>query len=175
MQWTIRQGDILDQSADVLVCSANPYLNLSGGVGGEFLIRYGDAMQQEMHAYLANQGVKHVPRGTVVRMPPCGSPYRAVLHAVGIDAFYDTSAQVVTEVVTRSLEMSAAESAQTITLAAIATGYGRLPLSDFADGIRPILEIAFPPVEHVVLCMRKKESVSELGKMLPTANVEFKT
>lgn len=91
MQWQLYHGDILDIPADVLVCSANVYLNLSGGVGGAFLQRYGLKMQEALREYLAATGVSHVPCGTVVEMPPCGSPYRAVLHAVAVDAFYETS------------------------------------------------------------------------------------
>ena len=39
MLWRLCVGDILDVPADVLVCSANVYLNLSGGVGGAFALR----------------------------------------------------------------------------------------------------------------------------------------
>lgn len=46
MRWIVKQGDILAEPADVLVCSANVSLNLSGGVGGEILRRYGDGMQK---------------------------------------------------------------------------------------------------------------------------------
>lgn len=46
MRWTLKSGDILDEPADVLVCSANVFQNLSGGVGGAILLRYGDAVQR---------------------------------------------------------------------------------------------------------------------------------
>ena len=36
MRWTIKHGNILNEPADVLICSANPFLNLSGGVGVGF-------------------------------------------------------------------------------------------------------------------------------------------
>jgi O-acetyl-ADP-ribose deacetylase (regulator of RNase III) len=39
--WTASAGEILDSAAEALVCSANPQLNLSGAVGGAFLLRYG--------------------------------------------------------------------------------------------------------------------------------------
>jgi O-acetyl-ADP-ribose deacetylase (regulator of RNase III) len=41
MEVEIKQGDVLEQGADVLICSLNIYLNLSGGVGGEILRRHG--------------------------------------------------------------------------------------------------------------------------------------
>lgn len=36
--WAASVGEILDLAADALICSANPQLNLSGGVGGGFLL-----------------------------------------------------------------------------------------------------------------------------------------
>ncbi len=166
MKWTVKHCDILDEPADVLVCSANPYLNLSGGVGGAFLLRYGDAMQRELHGYLSANNLRWVPRGEVVSMPPCGSPYKAVLHAVGVDAFYDTSAEVVTAVATKALQMAAELSSSKVTLAAIATGYGRLSLDDFAAGIRPVMERSFPPIKEVVLCLRNREDTDTLSALL---------
>src|SRR4051812_30921239 len=108
MRWSVHQGDILDVPADVLVCSANVYLNLSGGVGGAFLLRHGPAMQEALHRHLAERGIRHVNQGDVVRMPPCGGPYRAVLHAVAVDGFYESSPEVITAVVRESLRQSAA-------------------------------------------------------------------
>jgi O-acetyl-ADP-ribose deacetylase (regulator of RNase III) len=49
MRWTIKHGNIIDESADALICSANVMLNLSGGVGADLLGRYGLAMQKELH------------------------------------------------------------------------------------------------------------------------------
>src|SRR4051812_22493006 len=103
MKWQVSQGDILDVPADVLVCSANVYLALSGGVGGAFLLRYGAAMQEALLQHLASRGVRHLERGEVVTMPPCGSPYQAVLHAVAVDGVYDTTPEIVGEVVAESL------------------------------------------------------------------------
>jgi O-acetyl-ADP-ribose deacetylase (regulator of RNase III) len=85
MLWQLHHGDILDVPADVLVCSANVYLTLSGGVGGAFLLRYGPAMQQALFQSMADRNKRHVESGEVVTMEPFGSPYRAVLHAVAVD------------------------------------------------------------------------------------------
>ncbi|GEM_PF-6934871 len=93
MQWTITHGDILDVPADVLVCSANVFLNLSGGVGGAILFRYGEAMQKELHGILAHRQRRFVDRGEVIQISPCGTPYKALLHAVAVDALYESSPQ----------------------------------------------------------------------------------
>jgi len=47
----IKVGDILAEAADV-ICPANPWLNMSGGVNGAILSLGGEAMQQELHAFL---------------------------------------------------------------------------------------------------------------------------
>jgi hypothetical protein len=104
--WQITSGDILDVDADVLVCSANPFLTLSGGVGGAFLLRYGSAMQEFLQAHLDQLGVRHVPRGTVVQARACGSTFRAVLHAVAVDGMYESSPDVITDVLETAIKLA---------------------------------------------------------------------
>jgi O-acetyl-ADP-ribose deacetylase (regulator of RNase III) len=166
MLWRLSHGDILDVPADVLICSANPYLNLSGGVGGALLGRYGDAMQRELHGYLAERGVRFVQQGEVVQVEPCGTPYRAVLHAVAIDAFYESSSEVITGVVAKSLELAAALEASRVTLTALATGYGRLSLADFARGLLPLAEQSFGNVAEVLICVLGAPELDELHAVL---------
>jgi O-acetyl-ADP-ribose deacetylase len=160
MQWTVQTGDILEIPADVLICSANVFLNLSGGVGGAFLLRYGLPMQTALHQYLVERGCKHVPRGTVVRMPSCGSPYRCVLHAVAIDAAYESSSRVVEQVVRECLEIAVEQNAKTIALTALATGYGKLPVEDFAAGLRPLVGLQLLPLEQVVVVVRSDDDAA---------------
>ena len=93
--WQVHHGEILDLPADGLICSANVQLNLSGGVGGAILQRYGNEMQTLLHQHLEDRGLRHVLVGECVLMPSCGTPYRAVAHAVAIDGFYDTSAELI--------------------------------------------------------------------------------
>jgi len=93
MHWIVKHADILMEPADVLVCSANPFLNLSGGVGGEILLRYGDEMQTDLHRHLASRHLRFVQRGEVVQTASCGTPFKAVLHAVAVDGFYQSSTE----------------------------------------------------------------------------------
>lgn len=167
MLWQVYQGDILDVPADVLVCSANVYLALSGGVGGAFLLRYGPAMQEALQHYLAVKGIRHVERGEVISLPPCGSPYRAVLHAVAVDGCYESSPTIVAEVLTESLRQAAALAANTVALTAVATGYGRMSIRDFASGIRCVIGEAFPPLERVVIGLRSSFDTEELLALMP--------
>jgi O-acetyl-ADP-ribose deacetylase (regulator of RNase III) len=163
VRWTVKQADILDEPADVLVCSANVFLNLSGGVGGEILLRYGDAMQQELRCYLAGCGLHFVRQGEVVSCGPCGTPFKAVLHAVAVDGFYQSSPAVIEAVVAHSLRVAASLGAQRVALTALATGYGRMSLADFAAGLRPLLAQEFPPVAEVVVCLRNPHDAEELS------------
>lgn len=121
---------------------------------------------------MAENQLRFVERGEVIQMSPCGSPYQAVLHAVGVDVFYDTSAEVVRTVVTKALRIAAELSASKVTLSAIATGYGRLSLTDFADGIRPIMEASFSPIREVTLCLRNRDDADTLAESLPKVVLE---
>jgi O-acetyl-ADP-ribose deacetylase (regulator of RNase III) len=167
MHWSIHVGDILDVPVDVLVCSANVHLNLSGGVGGAFALRYGPAMQEALHGYLADNGLRFVHRGDVIEMPSCGSPYRTVLHAVAVDAAYDTSPEVVAAILSKSLCRSAALGARSVALAAVGTGYGRLSLPGFAEGLRDVMDREYLPVERVVIGLRSRHDAEELEALAP--------
>lgn len=169
MRWIIKHGDILNQRADVLICSANVYLNLSGGVGGEILRRYGPAMQDALHGHLAQIGRRFVDRGEVVVVPACGTPYKAVVHAVAVDAFYGSSAAIVESTVRKALTAAAEAGAGSVALTALATGYGRLPLVEFARGIAPLMAMEFPPVREVILCLSRREQAEELAGMIHPA------
>ena len=154
MELVVEHGDILDVKADVLVCSANPFLTLSGGVGGAFLLRYGREMQERLQRHLSNLGVRHVPPGTLVEMPPCGSPYLAVLHAVAVDGAYHASAVIVCQLLAASVRAAARISARSIAIPALATGYGHMTIEAFADAASSLAGVHAPPVERAILCLR---------------------
>jgi O-acetyl-ADP-ribose deacetylase (regulator of RNase III) len=171
MKWFLKYGDLLDEPADVLVCSANVFLNLSGGVGGAFLLRYGGEMQEELRRYLRDCQRTFVQPGAVIRMPPCGSPYKAVLHAVAVDAFYQSTPEVVREVMTKSLHTAAELEAGRVALAAVATGYGRLSMQDFAEALGPLTDTDIAPLREVLVCLRNRHDVEELANYLPGLTV----
>ena len=95
MQINIQVGDVLEVAADVLISTANPWLNLSGGVNGAILSAVGPTIQEELHAYLKSQGISAVPAGTVVQSNAGNLPFDCILHAVAIDPFYDSSVVLV--------------------------------------------------------------------------------
>ena len=169
MNWQFISGDILQVPADVLICSANVFLNLSGGVGGDVLLRHGRGMQDELHQFLARSGKAFVQQGDVVACGPHGLPVKAVLHAVAVDAFYQSSPQIVRAVVEKSLKMAAELGARRVALTALATGFGRLSMEQFAEGILPLREANHPPVEEVVVCVRSADECERVRSVFRAA------
>jgi O-acetyl-ADP-ribose deacetylase len=167
MNWHVHVGDLLDVRADVLICSGNVWLNLSGGVGGALLGRYGDAMQTALHRHLHDRNLRHIPPGTVVTLPSLGTPYRQVLHAVAVDAFYEATVQRVTQLYDECLRQAATSGARTVAAAALACGYGRMSAADFAQALAPIVERTYPPVETVVIGFRSPHDGADLKLALP--------
>ena len=49
MKIIIKVGDVLSEPADVLISTANPWLNLSGGVNGAIREAVGPDLQTELH------------------------------------------------------------------------------------------------------------------------------
>jgi len=166
MKWRVQCGNILDESADILICSANPFLTMSGGVGGAYLLRYGNAVQDELRQHLAAMNVRFAPRGSVVKTSAGGGPYAALLHAVGVDALYATTPEAIRETLRAALGMAAELNATKVTVAAIGTGYGRMSASDFARALAPLLKEDLPQVGEAVVCLRNSEDCDSIGRVV---------
>jgi O-acetyl-ADP-ribose deacetylase (regulator of RNase III) len=161
-QWQASVGEILDCPADALICSANPQLNLSGGVGGEFALRYGNEMQRLLHDWLAAQGRKFVEPGEVVAAPSCGSPFKLVVHAVAIDAFYDTGPEVIRRAYAAALAAIGEAGCRSVAAACLACGYGRMAPAEFVAAIRPTLGTSLAGIERVTFVSRDAELIELL-------------
>ena len=166
MRWELSHGNILEERVDVLVCSANVFLNLSGGVGGEILLRCGPTAQEELHQWLKERGRRFVQPGEVVTASPHGLPFKAILHAVAIDAFYHTTPDVLKAVVDKSIRTAASLEAGTVALTALATGFGRLSMHQFAEAVSPLLRLEYPPVAEVRICVKSRDERDELAAAL---------
>ena len=168
MSLHLHHGNLLDLHVDVLVCSANVSLNLTGGVGGELLLRYGGEMQKELHALLKSRERHFAQPGEVFlwRSPNC--PYLGVLHAVAIDGFYQSSVEMITKTCRVALQKAAALGAKRVALAALATGFGNLDLDDFASGLSPLLSEDFSPVEDLYLAQIEEYRYQELIEAFST-------
>lgn len=166
MQVEIKQGDVLKEPADVLICSANVYLNQSGGVGGEILRRYGNAMQLALHRYLVDHNLKFLQQGEVVETDGGGTGFQHVLHAVAVDAWYHSSAEIIARVLEKAFRLAAELGAKKVAVVALATGFGRLSMREFANGLRESIRNAYPPIETVSVCMEKVDQAEAIRAVL---------
>jgi O-acetyl-ADP-ribose deacetylase (regulator of RNase III) len=171
MRWTLKTGNIVDESADVLVCSANPHLTLSGGVGADLLARYGLAMQAALEQVVRQRTPHFIPQGEVIPYSDATLPYRAILHAVVIDGWYNSSPPIVEKTVATALRLAAGYGAKRVALAALATGFGHLSLAEFAEGVRPLLGREYPPVDEVCICLLEDYRVRELAEHFAGARI----
>jgi O-acetyl-ADP-ribose deacetylase (regulator of RNase III) len=151
-------GDVLDRAADVLVCPANPWLNMSGGIGGAVLARGGDSIQSELQSYLASLGRPVVDAGTVIVTDSGSLPFRQILHAVAIGPRYDSSVELVRQTLETCFERAAGLGARSMSVPAVATGYGQLSICSFAKAVLPLVTRDWPPLEDVRLVMFTEEN-----------------
>lgn len=170
--WHVVNADILDLAADGLICSANPSLNLSGGVGGAFALRFGSAMQEHLHRYLRESNRRFVQPGNAVVAPSCGSPYAAVAHAVAIDAFYDTNATLIFKTYCDALGQLAKKGCRNIVAACLGCGYGRCSPSEFRKAIQNLIAEPFDVIENVTLVTTNAELAELIADILNTAKAD---
>ena len=166
-QWAVHHGDIFEVSADALICSANVFLTLSGGVGGELMRRYGSVMQDRLTSYLKEHSLRHVTRGTVIAVDAAGTPYRVILHAVAVDGMYESSPEVVAGVTRRALLMANEYGAASAVMPALATGYGKLSMQQFIAGVQATARQTIG-VDRVTVAMRDDTMADRLRDTLTT-------
>ncbi len=160
---TVETGDVLQTNVDVLISTANPWLNLSGGVNGAILSACGSAIQEELHAHLKQLGVSAVPAGTVVRSDPGCLPFQDILHAVAIDLFYDASIEMVRSTFATALQMAVELGAVSVASPTLATGYGPLSIEEFGRAIAPLVNDSRFTTLTVTIVVRTKEGAMRLS------------
>jgi O-acetyl-ADP-ribose deacetylase len=121
--------------------------------------------------YLKQIGRKHVDPGTVVVVKPTGTPYRAIIHAVAVNAFYESSPALVRSLVRSSLLAAAESGARTVALTALATGYGKLRMSEFACGLVDVVAEDFSPVQEVTIVVRGADDAKEVSNIVPAVRM----
>lgn len=137
---TIKQGDILDEHVDIIVSTANPMLLMSGGVNGAILMRGGQDVQKELQDHLAALRRKFVDPGSVIVTGPGPLACKHILHAVSINAFYESDVELIANTVRNVLDAAAELKAGSMAIPALATGYGPLTVAQFAEGLREGLD-----------------------------------
>jgi O-acetyl-ADP-ribose deacetylase len=167
--WTVEHADLLDAQAEGLLCSANPYLNLSGGVGGAFGLRFGDAMQQYLHGYLRDNGLRYIEPGNAVFAPSCGSHFLAVAHAVAVDGFYDTSKDLILRTYDAAIRGLAERGCTTIAAACLGCGYGRVSDADFAEVATHLFTRRYDGISRITLMSTDANLIDAIRGALPDA------
>jgi O-acetyl-ADP-ribose deacetylase (regulator of RNase III) len=169
-RWDASHSDLLDAEADGLICSANPNLNLSGGVGGAFALRYGNAMQTHLHEYLRKNDLRFVEPGHAVVTPPCDSPFSAVAHAVSIDAFYDTDAKTILRTYDDAIRQLGDRGCVSIAAACLGCGYGRVSDSEFAEVAAILFTRRYDGISRITLTTTNADLVDAIRTVLAGAN-----
>jgi len=169
MKLTLTHGDILAERADAIVVTANPWLNLSGGVGGALLLAGDECVQQELHAWLKQTGQAWLPPGSIVCTEPgplAASGCRLLIHAVAIDALYQTDPQVIQRTLTAALRTTAERGMRTIALPALATGYGPLSIGEFYHAAEEVLRAEWPSIDECRLILKDAAALDEASAVL---------
>lgn len=162
MKTIIKVGDVLSEPADVLISTANPWLNLSGGVNGAIREAVGPDLQSELHEFLKHKGMSAVPAGSVVRSNPYTLPFKHILHAVAIDPFYDSTPNIVRAAFEKALDMALELQALTVSSPTLATGYGPMSISDFGNAVAPVIKKSSLKDLTLNLVVRRDDHAREL-------------
>jgi O-acetyl-ADP-ribose deacetylase (regulator of RNase III) len=163
MEVKVFAGNILDISADVLISTANPWLQMTGGVNLGIIVRpRGDEVYDELQRYLPEVTPRIVEPGTVVCTGPGSLPVKKILHAVAIDPSYGSSVELVRETIVRALSQARDLDARTVNLAALATGFGPLLMEDFAAALRQALVQDWAPLEMLQVVVKHEEEAATI-------------
>ena len=167
MKVEVLAGNIVEVPADVLVSTANPWLQMTGGVNLAIIVRpKGDDVYAELQDHLRAIGRKMVDPGTVVSTGPGSLPVKKILHAVSIDPSYDSSVELVTETIVNALSQAQQLNARTIALAALATGFGPLLMEEFATALRQALAQDWTPLESLKVVVKHEEEAVKIRGVL---------
>ena len=158
----IKHINALELEADALIYSTNVLLNCTGGMGADLVERYGVGFQEELHGVLAKRGTRFASQGEVIDLTPAGVPYKKILHTLPCDPMYETSDEILTDVLSKALRICAdAGDIRTVAMTALATGYGRILFDDFLRLMNRFFyqnTDNFSPVESVTLCVNNDYS-----------------
>jgi O-acetyl-ADP-ribose deacetylase len=164
MDVTFKTGDIVDEEVEGLVCSGNVQLNMTGGVNGELLRRGGQKMQLDLHGFLKKQDKRYVEPGFVMAIGPAPSRFKCVVYTVAVDAFYESSVDLVAKALTSSLSIIEKAGCTTAAVPALATGYGNLSKEDFGKALRQCLDARAWTFSEVRVVMRQEDDVVAVRK-----------
>lgn len=167
MNTEIRIGNILDVPADVMISTANPWFQMTGGVNLGIMVRpKGELVFEELQRHLRSLGVHYVEPGTVVCTGPGSLPVKWILHAVSIDRSYDSSVDLVASTMIKALGRARELDARVVTLPALATGFGPLSMEDFTAALRQALACDWTPMETLIVVLKQEDDANKVRSAL---------
>jgi O-acetyl-ADP-ribose deacetylase (regulator of RNase III) len=167
MKTEVLVGDVLDVPADVLISTANPWLQMTGGVNLKIILRpRGEFVHEELQRQLRATGGRYVQPGTVVRTGPGSLPVRHILHAVSIDPSYDSSVELVADTIVKALTQARELNARTVTMPALATGFGPLSMEEFTLALSRALGRDWSPLAVLTVVLRQQEDADTVRAVL---------
>ena len=167
MEIEILVGDVLDVPADLLISTANSWLQMTGGVNLKIILRpQGEFVYEELQRHLRATGQRYVEPGTVVRTGPGSLPVNHILHAVSIEPSYDSSVELVTQTIVKALDQARGLEARTVTIPALATGFGPLSMEEFATALCCATARDWSPLEVLKVVLRQQEDVDTVRAVL---------
>ena len=167
MNVVVTVGDVLDAAADVLISTANPWLNVSGGVNGAICERE-PAIQFELRDHLESVGEAAIPACSVVRTSAGNLPFSHIIHAVAIDPFYDSSPQIVSDTLANAFRLAVSLGTKSISMPTLATGYGPMTVDGFARAFVNSVVGRFQ-LETVTVVVRSDENAAIINSALASA------
>jgi O-acetyl-ADP-ribose deacetylase (regulator of RNase III) len=167
MEIEVLVGDVLDVPADVLVCTANPWLQMTGGVNLKLILRpRGEIVHEELQQHLRAAERRYVEPGTVVRTGPASLPVRHILHAVSITPSYESSVELVADTIGRALTQARELGARIVTLPALATGFGPLSMEEFAEALSQATVWDWSPLKALKVVLLREEDANTVRAVL---------
>ncbi|GAB5407057.1 MAG: macro domain-containing protein [Aureliella sp.] len=164
MKVVVSVGDVLRVAADVLISTANPWLNMSGGVNGA-IRELEPHVQSELHRHLDSLGKSALPPGSVVRTGAGSLPFSHIIHAVAIDPFYESSERLVADTLAAAFRLALTLDATSVSLPMLATGYGPISTEAFGRAFAASIVDRFP-IQAVHLIVRKEEHAATIKSIL---------
>jgi O-acetyl-ADP-ribose deacetylase (regulator of RNase III) len=167
MKIEVLVGDVLNVPADVLISTANPWLQMTGGVNLKIILRpRGEFVHEELQRHLRASGGRYVEPGTVVRTGPASLPVRHILHAVSITPSYESSIELVANTIVKALTQARELGARTVTLPALATGFGPLSMEEFAEALSQATRQDWSPLESLKVVLLRAEDADIVRAVL---------
>jgi O-acetyl-ADP-ribose deacetylase (regulator of RNase III) len=167
-------GDVLDVPADVLISTANPWLQMTGGVNLKIILRpQGELVHEELQRHLRATGRRYVEPGTVVRTGPGSLSVKHILHAVSITPSYESSVELVAGTIVKALRQACELDARTVTIPALATGFGPLSMEEFAAALSRATARDWQPLQLLRVVLRQEEDANTVRAVLAGSRGPF--